>query len=72
MRTYTLEELEHGLQEFTTTSPQQFAIKSSVLETLGRLKSIRNQLQSSKFINNDKFAHELATVLGDVTQQRRS
>jgi hypothetical protein len=72
MRTYTLEELEHGLQGFTTVSPHQFTIKSAILETLGRLKSMRNQLQSPKFVNNDKFAHELATVLGDVTQQRRS
>ena len=72
MRTYTLEELEHGLQEFTTVTPQQFAAKNSILETLGRLKSIRNQLQSTKFVSNDKFAHELATVLGEVTQHRRS
>ena len=72
MRTYTLEELKHGLEEFTTVSPQQFAIKSALLATLGRMQEMRNQIQTGKNLDNDKFAHDLATVLGEPPKQRRS
>jgi len=71
-RTFTLEELKHGLEEFTTVSPQQFAIKSALLETLGRMQSMRNQLQTGRKLDDDKFAYDLATVLGEPPRQRRS
>jgi hypothetical protein len=71
-RTYTLEELKHGLEEFTTVSPQQFAVKSALLATLGQLQAMRNHLQTGKKLDDDKFACDLATVLGEVPTGRRS
>ena len=72
MRVFTLEELSEGLREFTTVSPQQFAIKTSLLETIGRLQTMRNQLQTGKKLDDDKFARDLATVLGEPPQGTRS
>ena len=72
MRTYTLEELENGLKEFTTVSPQQFTIKSALLGTLNLLQAMRNQLQTGKKLDDDKFAYDLATVLGEPPRRRSS
>ena len=71
-RTFTLEEQVEGLKGFTTTDPHQFAIKTSVLETFGRLQSLRNYIQSGKPVDDERFARDLATVLGEVPRARRS
>lgn len=72
MRTYTLEEQIEGLKGMTTTSPQEFAIKNSILESLGRLQTMRNRLQRGEKLNEDKFAVDLATVLGQPPNRQRS
>jgi hypothetical protein len=71
-RTYTLEEQIEGLREVTTSSPHQFAVKTSILETLGRLQSLRNHIQSGKLVDDESFAKCLATALGEPPKLRRS
>lgn len=71
-RTYTLEEQIEGLKGFTTTDPHQFTIKNSIMATLGKLQAVRNRLQSGEKLDEDKFAFDLATALGEPPRARRS
>lgn len=72
MRTFTLEEQIEGLRGMTTTTPQQFAIKNSILETLGRLQNMRSRIETYQKVDSDRFAADLATVLGQPPNGRRS
>lgn len=69
---FTLEEQIEGLKEILTVSPQQFAVKHSILETLAKLKSMRDALKCGAKINEDNLAKELVTVLGERWDHRRS
>lgn len=66
MRQYTIEEQINGLQEFTTVSPQQFAIKNSILNTLNNLKALRNHVQA-KPVSDSRLAATITAAIAKPT-----
>lgn len=72
MTTHTLEEQIDGLQGLITSSAAQYTVKTAILETLNRLRAMRNSLRTGDKIDNDKFANDLATVLGEPPRRRSS
>lgn len=76
MRQFSLEELVDVMQEMSTVSPNQFAAKQAVIETLNRLKKVRNRISTATNITSEEFstalAVDLATALGVPCNRQRS
>jgi hypothetical protein len=62
----TLEEQHEGLRKMPISGMAQHELKITILATLTKLIALRKQIeQGPGQVDNDRFAEDLAAVLGD-------
>ena len=62
----TLEEQRDFLQRFVTNGPKEYQAKKVIFQTLNGLIALRRSLEGGPdTVNSDKFAEDLAAVLGE-------
>lgn len=72
MKVFTLEEQIDGLRDMDCAGAHQLAIKNSIAETLGRLRTMRDSLKTFDKVDTDMFAVNLAAIFGEPPVKRRS
>ena len=62
----TLEEQRDIFKNFVTSGPKEYYAKKAIFQTLNGLIALRKSVEGGPDnVNSDKFAEDLAAVLGD-------